>query len=94
MRPYLNSYRYEERTYRLFRDWLERFRYDLDNMAGDWTFIQAFFDGCFANTEGEYDNIYMDSANSSIANELLNKYIIPRYYNWAIGWVDGEEPDY
>lgn len=90
MRPYLNSYRYEERSYRLLRELLDdSFSYHVDNIAGEWHFTASLFDGFFPDTEGDYDDLYDDP----IADEMLNKYVIPRYYNWAIGWIDGEEPE-
>lgn len=87
--------RYEERTYRLFSEWLkDNLNYEyLDNMAGDYAFVDTLFDGRFADTSGTYDNIYMEETDRDIANEMLNKYVVPRYYNWAIGWIDGEETE-
>lgn len=92
MRPYLNSYRYEERTYRLLKDWLEQsFRYELDTMTCESDIVSYIFDTWFPDGVGTYDDIYMEVANRDIANEMLNKYVVPRYYNWAIGWADSEE---
>lgn len=81
MRPYLNSYRYEERTYPLLSELLEQTSYHLDNMGNYYDIIATWFDSYFVDGEGEYDDIYMDEANRDIANELTNKYLIPRYYN-------------
>lgn len=86
MRPYLNSYRYEERNYRLLRVWLEQgFSYELDTMTCEADIVSYIIDSWFPDGVGTYDDIYMEVNNRDIANEMLNKYVIPRYYNWAIG---------
>ena len=90
----MNNRAYIERYYYTLQDFLmSNANYELDNMVGDWDFVGWMFDSFMGNTEGDYDPIYADNTKNAIANELLNKYMVPRYYNWAIGWVDGEEPN-
>ena len=80
--------KYVERTYVMLRDLLDNNDYHLDNMAGEYDIVSSFFDSLFPDTAGEYDSIYNEEANRAIASELTNKYLVPRYYNWAIGYYD------
>lgn len=72
----------------MFRDLLEQTSYHLDNMGGTYDIVAAWFDGYFVDTEGSYDDIYEIEENRAIASELTNQYLVPRYYNWAIGYYD------
>lgn len=83
----MNS-RYMERTYVMFRDLLEINNYHLDNMGGECDIVAGWFDSFFVDTEGAYDDIYEVEADRAIASELTNQYLVPRYYNWAIGYYD------
>ena len=86
--------RYVERTYLTLGDWLNALDYGyLDNMAGEYDIVNLIFDSWLNETEGEYDDIYRVEANRAIASELTNKYLVPRYYNWSIGYFDGEETE-
>lgn len=80
--------KYSERTYVMFRDLLEQTGYYLDNMGGTYDLVSSWFDGYFVDTEGSYDPIYDLEDNRRIASELTNNYLVPRYYNWAIGYYD------
>ncbi|MBO5811319.1 MAG: hypothetical protein J6R32_10915 [Bacteroidales bacterium] len=72
----------------MFRDLLEQTGYYLDNMGGTYDLVSSWFDGYFVDTEGSYDPIYDLEDNRRIASELTNNYLVPRYYNWAIGYYD------
>lgn len=81
--------KYSERTYVTLQEMLDdSFSYHLDNMAGEFDLVSNFFDSLFPDTEGPYDAIYDLEANRRIASELTNQYIVPRYFNWAIGYYD------
>lgn len=80
---------YSERTYITLEDLLSKQSSNhLDNMAGEFDIVAQWFDAFFPDTEGQYDPIYDFEFNRRIASELTNQYIIPRYYNWAIGYYD------